>query len=152
MNIHSSNSFFFLLYLAGLWIFVSYGISLIGGWHELCGVYPAEQPFQGESWSFQNVAVRFAVGYHNIVKIGANPEGLYLAVFPLFRAGHPPLFIPWRDISVRESKYLWVRVYKFGFRQVPSVPLRLRKELGEKIQMAAGSAWPGDRSTTGAAF
>jgi hypothetical protein len=152
MNSHTYNPLFFLVYFAALWSVVCYLISFIGGWYELGRLYAAERPFDGQKWYFQNAALRFAVGYHNILTIGVNTEGLYMAVFPLFRLGHPPLFIPWRDISVQQGKYLWVRVYKFEFRQAPSVSLRLREKLGRKVQMAAGAAWPGDRSTTGAAF
>jgi hypothetical protein len=152
MNLHFSNPFFFLLYFAGLWIFICFVISFIRGWYDLSRVYAAERPFQGQSWTFQNAALRFSVGYHNILTVGANDEGLYLSIFSAFRVGHPPLLIPWRDISIRPGKYLWVQVYNFDFRQVPSVRLRLREQLGKKVQLAAGTAWPGDRSTTGAAF
>lgn len=152
MSVNLLNPILIPLYFAGFWIFISFLISLIGGWHELARVYAAEQPFEGEGWSMQDAGLRFFTSYHNVLKIGANADGFYMAVFPLFRVGHPPLFIPWRDISIQKAKSFWVPVYKFEFRQVPSVPLRLREKLGKKVQSAAGSAWPGDRATTGAAF
>jgi hypothetical protein len=75
-----------------------------------------------------------------------------LSVFFPFRFGPPPLFIPWQDISLRGGRPLWFRVYRFEFRQVPSIRLRLRKTFGKKIQTALGPAWPGDRALTGPAF
>ena len=38
--------------------------------------------------------------YNGVLTVGVNPAGLYLAVMPLFRPGHPPLFIPWPDVTV----------------------------------------------------
>jgi hypothetical protein len=125
---------------------------MIGGWFDLARAYRERQPFQGERWNFQNAQFRFLTGYNNVLSAGANIEGLHLSVFFPFRVGHPPLFIPWHDVSVRPAMFLWFRVYKFEFRQVPMVTLRLREKLGKRIQAAAGPAWPGDRATAGAAF
>jgi len=152
MTVNLLNPIFIPLYFVGFWIVICFGISLIGGWHKMGRVYAAEQPFQGESWSFQDAGLRYFTSYHNVLKIGANPEGLSLAVFPLFRAGHPPLFIPWQDISVLPGMSLWVPIYKFEFRQVPDVPLRLREKLAMQIKGAAGAAWPEGRPANGKAF
>lgn len=146
------NPVFVALYAIVLWAGVSFLISLIGGWFELGRTYRTRQPFDGQVWKFQDAQFRLIAGYHNVLSVGVNSEGLYLSVFLPFRFGHPPLLIPWQDISVRPGRYLWFRVYRFEFRQVPSVHLRLREKLGKKIQAAAGPVWPGDRAPTGAAF
>ena len=146
------NPVFVVLYVVALWTGVGFVISLIGGWFDLGRIYRARQPFHGQCWHFQDAQFRLIAGYHNVVSVGANAEGLFLSVFFLFRSGHPPLFIPWQDISVRPGRYFWFRVYRFEFRQVPSVRLRLKEKLGTRIQVAAGPAWPGDRAATGAAF
>jgi hypothetical protein len=40
---------------------------------------------------------------------------MFLSVFPLFRLGHPPLFIPWAAISSRdEKKSPWLETVKLG--------------------------------------
>ena len=146
------NPAFLVLYVIALWAGVSFVISLIGGWFELGRIYRNSQPFQGQVWNFQDAQLRLMCGYSKILSVGANVEGLYLSVFIPFRLGHPPLFIPWQDISVRPGRFFWFRVYRFEFRQVPSVRLSLKEKLGMRIQIAAGSAWPGDRALTGAAF
>jgi hypothetical protein len=146
------NPFFIIFFALCMLVSVSFVIALVGGWFELGRVYRATRDFAGTSWRFQDAQFRLLTGYNNILTVGSNAEGLYLAVFFSFRIGHPPLFIPWQDVSVRLGRFLWIRVYKFEFRQVPSVHLRLREKLGKKIQIAAGSAWPGDRGTAGSAF
>ena len=152
MKIGFQNSVFFVVYFICLWVAISFVISLVGGWFELGRVYRAAKPFQGERWRFQDAYLRLLTSYRGVLTVGADAEGLYASVFAPFRIGHPPLFIPWQDISVQLGKCLWVRVYKFEFRQVPSVRLQLREKLGKKIQIAAGASWPGDRGTAGSAF
>lgn len=34
-----------------------------------------------------------------------SPMGLYLSVLPIFRVGHPPLLIPWREIQVIQKRF-----------------------------------------------
>jgi hypothetical protein len=140
------------LYVVFVWVAVNFLISWIGGWFELSRTYRATQEFNGQIWRFQDVYLRLLTRYHGAVSVGASQEGLYLSVIFLVRPGHPPLFIPWQDISVKPGKVLWVRVYQFQFRQVPSVRLRLKEKLVKDIQAAAGASWPGDRAATGAAF
>ena len=152
MKISSQIPFFIALFVIGLWLTVCFLIAVVSGWFELGRAYRAAQRFVGPTWRFQNAQFRLLTGYHNVLTVGANAEGLYLALLLLFRIGHPPLFIPWQDISVRPGKVLWVRTYKFEIRQAPSVHLQLREKLGKRIQDAAGSAWPGDRGAAGSAF
>ncbi len=127
-------------------------ISLLSGWLTLAKMYRATQPFDGERWHFQSARFRFNSRYNGMLTIGANQEGFFMAALFLFRLGHPPLFIPWQDITVRPVKFLWFRMYRFEFRQAPSVNLRLWEKLGKRVQTAAGQSWPGDRAAAGAAF
>ncbi len=143
---------YFPLFFICFWSGVSFLISLIGGWFELGRAYRSVTRFQGSRFNFQNAYLRLMTSYRGIVTVGGNSEGFFASVFLPFRIGHPPLFVPWQDVSVRPDMCLWVRVYEFRFRQVPTVRFRLREKVGKKIQEAAGSAWPGDRSTTGGAF
>jgi hypothetical protein len=144
--------FTFPLFFLCLWAGISLLISFIGGWFELGRSYRAAKPFEGERWSFQDASLRFLTNYRGVVTAGSNSEGLHLSVFLPFRIGHPSLFIPWQDISIRPGKSLWFRVYEFSFREAPSIRLRLREKLGKKIQAAAGAGWPGDRGALGPPF
>jgi hypothetical protein len=97
--------------------------------------------------------------------MGANPEGLYLAVQSGVKVWHPPLFIPWSDIAVSAERIEWINQpmsYRrfdsrgrgapvssgwldclvFRFRQAPGVLLQLREEGAGPIVAAAAGSWP----------
>src|SRR5690349_1784730 len=75
------NPVFIACYAVALWAGVSFLISLIGGWYELGRIYRTRQTFDGQIWRFQDAQFRLIAGYHNILSVGVNSEGLYLSVF-----------------------------------------------------------------------
>jgi hypothetical protein len=125
-----------------IWILVLLGISSLSGWARLASVYLRAEPFTGNLWKFQSARMRGFMRYNNCLTLGANAGGLYLSIFFLFRPGHPPLFIPWRDITItsfgRDHRYL-----KFHFRGIPEVPFIINDKLREQLSRSAGYAWPG---------
>jgi len=132
----------FLLFFVALWVAICLVIAQVGGWAELARHYRATNPFQGERWRFRSARMRLNGHYNNCLTVGANIQGLYLSTMFLFRVGHPPLFIPWPDISVTKGKTLWWSYTEFRFIQTPSVWLRFYGKLQEQVQVTAGSAWP----------
>ena len=138
---------FFLIFVGG-WILVSHLVARIGGWTVLSTFYRLSSPFDGERWRFQSGEMRWKVGYNSCLTLGVNASGVYLSVFFLFRLGHPPLFIPWADISVKEKKGLVFTYAEFRFRQAPTIPLRVRERLGRRMVTAAGIPWPEVGQTT----
>jgi hypothetical protein len=87
--------------------------------------------------------MRFYSHYGNILTFGANSSGLYMSIFALFRAGHPPLLIPWSEIKViqGESGFLLKRRRLILGRE-ESIPLSISQSLTEHLKRAAGPAWP----------
>ena len=137
--------YLFLLILP-FWFLISFLIAQIGGWGELSRYYRAGNPFDGRRWRFRSGQMRLTTHYNGCLTLGVNSYGFYLAVFFLFRAGHPPLFIPWQDIFVKTGKILWWPWTEFRFRQAPSVYLKIYGGLGETIKSEAGTSWAGERS------
>ncbi len=87
--------------------------------------------------------MRWLVGYGNCLTVGANSDGLYLGILFLFRFMHPPLFIPWREVSIR-TKRIWIlgeRVTLTLGREV-AIPLTIRGRLIGELKAAAGNGWP----------
>jgi hypothetical protein len=87
--------------------------------------------------------------YNNCVTIGANFQGIHLSVLFLFRVGHPPIFIPWEDVTVKPRPRRWLPAVELNFRQRPHVPLIISRRLSERLQAASGrspaydgAAWP----------
>jgi hypothetical protein len=128
-----------------LWICVGYVLGLLSGWHELARAYRHAGAFMGSRWRFQSGQMRLLLGIHNALTVGANPQGLYLAMFAFFRPAGPPLLIPWSDVSARPGKFLFWNYVEFRFRQAPYVFLRLSSSLTKRMQAAAGDSWPVDR-------
>ena len=124
------------------WVSISYVIAHIGGWFKLARFYRSSGAFLGERWRFQSAQMRWKVGYNNCLTVGASPEGLYLSVMFILRFGHPPLFVPWGDISVKVIKGFFKPALEFRFQQVPAIPLRVSEKLGQKIRASAGTSWP----------
>ena len=81
--------------------------------------------------------------YRNVLTIGANSNGLYLAptlpVFPLF---HPPMFIPWSEISLTSKKTFFFSGVRFGLGRETPTPFWIETYLAERIKSAAGKAYP----------
>jgi hypothetical protein len=86
--------------------------------------------------------MRFMMNYNRCLTVGANEQGLYLAMNPLFRLGHPTLFIPWNEISVQAQKRLFFDGTRFQLGRENPVPLWVRKSLAERLKTAAGNGWP----------
>lgn len=132
----SSPAPFFIFFL-GLWLAVTYLLSILGGWSKLAQEYKADTDFDGVKWRFQTALMRFRTRYRNCLTVGANSYGLYLSMMFLFRFGHPALFVPWSDIRKTEPSG-WNRGQRLFFTKVPSVPIRMRTSLIEKIESERG--------------
>jgi hypothetical protein len=69
--------------------------------------------------------------------IGSDPPGLHLAVLFIFRPGHPPLFIPWSEVSVRRDRGPSRRGVALSFSRDPGIPLVLSRKLVSEIADAS---------------
>ncbi|MCB9076221.1 MAG: hypothetical protein H6631_01365 [Anaerolineaceae bacterium] len=115
-----------------MWCAVVFLLAVIGGWSRLAPYYQARSPFEGKKWGFRSGRMGMT-NYNGVLTIGVNDYGLYLAVFPLFRVGHPPLFIPWYDITTSKSKKFFVSYLDFTFARMPSVTFRVPERLGDTL-------------------
>ena len=129
-------------YAITLWLFVSAGISYIGGWNTLAKRFWFRTPFLGEKWRGQSGQMRWIAGYGNCLTLGCDDQGLYLAIMPLFRFRHPPLLIPWDEIKISRTRILFFRYVRFGLGRELDIPLYLRAQLADKLRSAAGDQWP----------
>jgi hypothetical protein len=119
-------------------------VSHLSGWASLAERYRCLEPFAGSRWNFQRGQFRWLATYKNCLTIGADPLGLFLWIFPLFRIAHPPLFIPWREISVTRKRVSWIKQVQLLLGNETRIPLTIREHLAQKLQTAAGSSWPAE--------
>jgi small-conductance mechanosensitive channel len=132
----------FPIYFLCLWLLVGATISFVGGWFSLARVYRTRVPFDGAKWGMQSGRMRWLANYNNVLTLGVSQQGLYLASMFLFRFLHPPLLVPWSEITVQRSKG-WVFEYvTFTMGREVAIPLRIREKLAAKLQEAAGICWP----------
>lgn len=129
---------FFVLFWFGLIVVFSFW----GGWRQLAQYYRYAGQAINKKKHMQSVSMRAGMGYRNCLTIGASFEGLYMAILFPFRAGHPPLFIPWHDIKIKRKSYFGFPMLELTFVQVPSVILRIPQELGSFLEGAAGRPLP----------
>jgi hypothetical protein len=74
--------------------------------------------------------------------VGANPTGLYLAVLFPFRVAHPPLFIPWNEVTQAKTRIFFISMVRFQLGREYPIPLSIRESLAAKLKIAAGNGWP----------
>jgi hypothetical protein len=142
------NSAILLLFFVGVLSLVTVIIANVGGWRELATVYFSWDSFEGTRFYGQSARLRL-VGYNNVLIVGVNAAGLQLAVFFPFRLAHPPLFIPWTDITAANTRAWFRNCVELRFARVTDVPVLISRNLAERIASEAGGAfrWEPGEST-----
>ena len=136
---------FFLVIFVAMWASMLYLISAVSGWNALSKRFRLQGRFYGETRPFRSARLRFYVHFGNCLDVGADESGLYLAVLPIFRFGHPPLLIPWPEVSVISGETGFIfkkRELRLGRQE--SIPLRISASLAEDLRTLAGDSWPVD--------
>lgn len=88
------------------WIAIIRVMAKFGGWEELVESYPDMSSGSAEEKkTVQFLGMKKGINYKGIVSFGSTPQGVRVKVMTLFRFGHDPLFIPWSDIEVADSKF-----------------------------------------------
>jgi hypothetical protein len=83
------------------------------------------------------------MNYGGCINVGVNQNGLYLSVVFLFRLGHPPLFIPWPDISkMKKRAFFFFKQVELRFAKCPRIPFVISQRLMDKISDTLGGMGP----------
>ncbi len=114
-------------------------LSALGGWRALSSRYRMDRPFQGTTWKYQ-FGFLGLVRYNGALTVGSGSEGLYLGVFPFLRPFHPPLLIPWPEVSLgRRRKTIFQELVEFRLGPEPLASLWLYDSLAQKVASAPGA-------------
>ena len=131
----------FVVLLAATWALTLQVLGMMSGWAILSKPFRFAGSFYGEAWPFRSARMRFLVHYGNCVTVGVDESGLYPAVFPIFRVGHPPLLIPWSEVSSGERNLIFKkRELRLGHQE--SIPLCISVSLVGTLRRSAGDVWP----------
>lgn len=134
---------FFPFFFVGMWILVGYWIALIGGWRLLAQRFRFQGAFLGEKWHMQSARMRWLGNYNNVLTLGADSTGLFIVPLFLFRAWHPPLFIPWAEITAQpKTLFFFFKYVELRLGRAEEIPFMIRASLAAKIETAAGPGWP----------
>ena len=145
-NWWQNNAPFFLIAIVFFAIVVLFGYleGLATGWTGLIRNFPETAGPYPYQWRAQGIGLENWARY-DIVKIGADKDGLHIGGGLLHRVGHPPLFIPWSEIQVVPGEHGGIikrRTLILGRKEL--VRIRIGVSLAEKLSKVAGQSWPGD--------
>jgi len=138
---------FLVLLVAVIAVVVGLSISHISGWASLAQRYRCGEGFSGGRLRFRSAAMRYSSHYGNCLTMGANPQGLFLSMSLHFLVGHPPLFIPWSEITVRRGRFLWSEYVELHLGRGVAIPFHISGGLASKLAAWAGEAWPKESAT-----
>ncbi len=138
-EIFADNPLLMLPAFVVMWIFISFLLSVTGGWSSLSDFYPDNKEFCGQKWGFQSIKVG-AINYSTCVNLGANFDSLFLSVLPFFRVGHPPLNIPFKDLHGTEVKKFTFHYVDLTFSK-SDTNIRISKKQADRIIQASNNTW-----------
>jgi len=137
----------YVFYLAGagfisLWCLNCLFASWQSGWRRLSRRFRAESEFLAETkrggrYPFE-LCFRNWLDYTNIVWVAPEEEALYLSVVFPFRIGHPPLRIPWTEISMGKTKLLWRNYLILSLGNQERIPMRVSERMARKLGILKG--------------
>jgi hypothetical protein len=132
---------FFALFFVTQGVVGFYILALMSGWNRLSKQFRHEGAFYGETWPFQSARMRTLIRFRCALTMGGDESGLYMAVFPLFRMFHPPLLIPWSEVSIIPGERGLIfkqRLLLLGRQE--AISLSISSSLAENLKGAAGEA------------
>lgn len=79
------------------------------------------------------VYLRCWAQYGNIIRTIAPNDALYLSVIFVFRPGHPPLRIPWNEITTGKIRHLWRNYIVLTLGNEEKIPMRISERMARKL-------------------
>ncbi|MGD0787995.1 MAG: hypothetical protein ABR898_08410 [Terracidiphilus sp.] len=119
------------------WCFICFVIGIVSGWFSLSRRFRAQDEPCGETKSagpfFYTVHLRFWLHYSSLIRVTAAGDALYLSVLFPFSFGHSPLFIPWKEIQIGRTKFLWRSYVVLTLGEQERIPMRISERMAGKL-------------------
>lgn len=129
------------------WIGVSVLLSVMSGWHQLASRFRATSAIEGQRYRFSSLSLgagAFPMSYRNCIFVTVGRSGFLMSVLFLYRAYHPPIFVPWSAVETVHPEQRWfltcTAVYIRGFDKRLLFRGRAGRKILELFQAQAGPA------------
>lgn len=117
-------------------------IAKTGGWAAFARKYPATIQPDGVLFRAQSLRIGRA-RYTNVLNFVISPTGLYMEPQWLFRFGHQPILLPWREIQkITFVELLWIRTAQLDVGNPVVATLQVRPKVLEATKEFLGSKIP----------
>jgi hypothetical protein len=127
----------FVVFFVALWCSICFIASFISGWHTLSGRFTKQSEPHGETRTagpfLYTVYTRFWSHYGGVIRMTAASDALYLSVLFLFRLAHPPLRIPWDEIQITKTRFLWRRLIQHTLGSQEKIPMRISERMARNL-------------------
>lgn len=129
----------FPIFFVALWVGITLLMSWIGGWGRVGAVYAATGAPPGGK-ALRHVTGMFGMTrYKHVLSVITTETGLYIENRRVFRAGHPPLFIPFSAIANprKQTLFFWEYVaFDIGDPAIASARLPSKVFEGTPVETA----------------
>jgi hypothetical protein len=119
------------------WIAISLIYSRMSGWRQLSKDFRASSKPPGEARHagpfLSGVQMRSTCDYSSVIHLSAADDALYLSVVFAFRAGHPPLCIPWKQIDVDKAERSRKPIVVLQLGANERIPLQLSERIASRL-------------------
>jgi len=109
----------------------------MSGWLKLARHYRKQSDPYGDTMTagpFPYVVyMRFWGHYSSVIRLTAAADALYASMLFLFRPGHPPLRIPWNEIKIGKTRFLWRRYVVLTLGGAEKIPMRISERMARNL-------------------
>jgi hypothetical protein len=114
--------------------FASFNMSKQWGWAKLAESYQSQKTFPRPRMLFRQLRCG-AKEYAACLTVAQDNGGLYLSMtLPIFRFGHPALFIPWTEIESKDARYLLSDRTELSFKNAPGVAIQISRKTAKRLK------------------
>ncbi len=82
------------------WMAVTFAVAQLSGWASLARRFPASRPPTGQSFEWVSGKISRLSNYNRSLNVTVSSEGVHIVPNFIFKFGHKPIFLQWKDVSV----------------------------------------------------
>lgn len=128
---------YFALALVCFWCLLGYLVGLLSGWQALARRFRRGVEPYGETRTagpfFYTIYMRYWTHYSGVIRLTAASDALSLSILWLFRIGHPPLAVPWSEVTVTETRRFLRRYIVLTLGREEQIPVRISERMARKL-------------------